>query len=307
MAIYQHITEFAGLPVTVFDPESAASVADPAATAWRIEGDYETSTDEFRELFEKFLSVVDPAQVRALIIGQWGEAYEESAPVDMLVEFAPRFSALRALFLAELTMEESEISWIQQGDITPLFTAFPELEILRVRGTEGLELTPLRHTNLREFAIESGGLPGRVVRQVAECDLPALTHLELWLGTDNYGGDATVDDFAPILAGGRLPALRRLGLRNAEIADQVAAAVAGAPVVARLDVLDMSLGMLGDDGVAALLAGQPLTHLKRLDLHRHYISDEVGARLTGELPGVEVDLSDQQKDRPGDRYVAVSE
>lgn len=307
MAIYQHITEFAGLPVTEFDPD-AELPANPDATAWRLSADYDTSVEDYRALVDKFVAAVDPADVRALIIGQWGEAYDTAAPVDMLVELAPRLTALRALFLGELTMEESEISWIRQADITPLFTTFPDLEVLRVRGSEGLELTPVRHTALREFAIESGGLPSNIVSAVAEWDLPALRHLELWLGTDNYGGDATVDDLAPILSGVRLPALRHLGLRDAEIADQVAAAVAGAPIVAQLEVLDLSLGIISDEGAAALLSGQPLTHLKRLDLHHHYLSKELADRLVAELPGVEVDLSDGQDPSDiDDRYVAVSE
>ena len=120
--------------------------------------------------------------------------------------------------------------------------------MLRVRGADGLAVTPVRHEALREFAFESGGLPAAVVGSVGECDLPALRHLELWLGTDGYGGDATVDDLAPILTGARLPALTHLGLRDSEIADEVAAALAGAPVVARLESLDLSLGALSDVG-----------------------------------------------------------
>ena len=88
----------------------------------------------------------------------------------------------------------------------------------------------------------------------------------------------------------------------------MAAALAGAPVVARLHTLDLSLGILSDAGATALLSGQPLTHLRRLDLHHHYVSPELAARLVEELPGVEVDLSDaKEADRDGDRYVDVSE
>jgi len=176
-----------------------------------------------------------------------------------------------------------------------------------VRGTEELDLDPVRHTSLRELAFESGGLPAGIVRLVTECDLPALEHLELWLGVSFYGGDTEPADLAPILAGTRYPVLRHLGLRNAEIADQVAAALAGAPVVARLEALDLSLGILGDDGAEALLAGQPLTHLRRLDLHHHFLSDAMMARLRADLPGVDVDLSERLREEPDQRYTAVSE
>ncbi|MGX7675126.1 STM4015 family protein [Plantactinospora sp. DSM 117369] len=309
MTINSHITEFAGLPVVDFQPDRLPDVA-PDTVAWRLSlTDFPQGDGDFADLTERFLTAVDPAKVSALIVGDWGAAYEEAAPVDLLVRLAPRLTGLTALFMGEMVMEQSEISWITQADPAPLLAAYPGLEILRIRGaTEGLTLTPTRHTALRELAIEAGGLPGHVVRAIAECDLPALEHLELWLGTDEYGGDATVEDLAPILGGARLPALRSLGLRNAEIADQVAAAVAGAPVVARLQELDLSLGILSDEGAAALLAGQPLTHLRRLDLHHHYIGTELAGRLVAELPGVEVDLSDVRRPgRGGDRYIAVAE
>lgn len=137
--------------------------------------------------------------------------------------------------------------------------------------------------------------------------MPNLTHLELWLGVDNYGGDATIDDLAPILAGRSLPALTHLGLRNAEIADQIAEAVAAAPIVARLTSLDLSKGTLGDAGGEALLAGQPLTHLKTLDLSHHFLSPELAQRIVEELPGVAVDVSDRQQEEEWGRYTAVSE
>jgi hypothetical protein len=146
-----------------------------------------------------------------------------------------------------------------------------------------------------------------VVRAVGASDLPNLWSLELWLGTDNYGGDATAADLADLLSGARLPALTSLGLRNAEIADEVAAAVAGAPVVARLTILDLSMGVLTDRGARALLAGQPLTHLDELHLWHHYLSTDMMERLVAGLPGVRVDLDEQLHDDEEDRWIAVSE
>jgi hypothetical protein len=113
-----------------------------------------------------------------------------------------------------------------------------------------------------------------------------VTHLDLWLGTAQYGGDSSVADLAGILDGSRLPALTHLGLRNADISDDVAVALASAPVVARLKVLDLSMGTLSDRGAAALLAGQPLTHLRALNVGHHYMSEEMVARLVAELPDV---------------------
>ncbi|WP_416905026.1 STM4015 family protein [Micromonospora echinospora] len=311
MTISTHVTTFDGLPIVRFSREGELP-ADPSAVAWRVEApDYDSAPEDLAAELDALLSRVPADAVRALVVGRWGSAYETAAPVELLVSLAPRLTGLRALFLGEMTFEECEISWIRHREITGLLEAYPALEVLRVRGADGLTLKPVRHEALRELAFESGGLPATLVRAVGDCDLPALTHLELWLGVEDYGGDATVADLAPVLAGERLPALRHLALCNAEIADEVAAAVATAPVVARLEVLDLSMGITTDAGVDALLAGQPLTHLLRLDLHHHYLSDEAAQRVVTRLPGVRVDVSDRQEPDEDDdevyRYTAVGE
>ncbi|GIE82148.1 hypothetical protein Aph02nite_80980 [Actinoplanes philippinensis] len=307
MGIYEHVEIFAGLPV-VDAGDAEATVADPGAVAWRISmEEFEAPPEEFEAAFEQLLQRTGPAGPTALVVGEWGSAYDSPFPYQLLVDNVVRLSGLRALFVGDLTGEECEISWIDQADITPVIEAFPALERLWIRGSESLELKPVRHEGLRELVFQSGGLPAEVVRAVAASDLPNLTHLELWLGVDQYGGDARADDLAPILAGRSLPALTYLGLRNAEIAEEVATAVAAAPIVARLTDLDLSLGVLGDTGAETLLAGQSLTHLRRLDLSHHFMSAEMAQRVVDELPGVEVDVSDPQQEEEWGRYTAVSE
>jgi hypothetical protein len=301
MTFNDHVETFAGLPVVAFD--GASAVADPAAVAWRLAVDYEDDAEVFLAALDGLIAAVGPA-VTALVVGEWGTAYEEPPPIEALVARAGSLPNLRALFLGEMTFEECEVSWITSDDPTKLLAAWPGLVHLWNRGSAGF--TAVASPVLETLVLESGGLSASTVRAVAASDLPALTHLELWLGTADYGGDSGVDDLAEILGGARLPALRRLGLRNAEQADAVAVALSSAPVVARLEVLDLSMGTLGDDGARALLGGQPLTHLRRLDLHRHYLSEEMMARVAAELPGVEVDLGDRQKDTDR-RYVSVGE
>nr|WP_205625524.1 STM4015 family protein [Actinomadura atramentaria] len=313
-----HGIGFAGLPVIQFVPTSAdepGRAADPlpaAGHALRVSTEFDGPA--FADVFTEFTEAVETAEVAALVLGYWGASYDNDAadPVKLLVEAADRFPNLRSLFIGDIEGEEQEISWIEHGDLTPLFAAYPELTRLEVRGASGLRLDPVAHNALRELRMESGGLPGAVVRGLAASDLPALEHLDLWLGTGNYGGDATVADLAPILGGERFPALRHLGLEDSEIADEIAAAVAGAGVVARLESLSLALGALTDDGAEALLAGQPLTHLKKLDLHHHYLSEEMMARVRAALPGVEVDLDEREEPYVFDdgevaRFIAVSE
>ncbi|GLW05188.1 hypothetical protein Misp01_03180 [Microtetraspora sp. NBRC 13810] len=303
---------YAGLPVTHLpDSGEEEPLPDPGSVAWRLTASEwdDTADSTMAECFDRFLGLVDTAKVTALVIGGWEDSYETPSDtlVSRLAESAGRLPELRSLFFGAISSEEAEISWIQQSDITPLLTAFPRLERLEVRGGSGLRLNPVRHDALRILRVETGGLPGEVVRAIGACDLPALEHLELWLGVENYGGDTTTPDLGPILTGERLPSLRHLGLQDSEIQDDVAAAVAAAPIVARLESLNLSMGVLTDTGAEALLSGQPLTHLRRLDLHHHFLTDAMMKRVTAALPGVEVVLSDRQRTDRDWRYVAVSE
>ncbi|MFB7371450.1 STM4015 family protein [Streptomyces sp. NPDC056222] len=319
MTISGYLQEFHGLPVFHFpDRDTVVELPDAASAAWRVSGPtYCDSDDEqWEQFFARFLADVDTERVRALIVGGWDEAYETSsaAIVAALVAAKDRLPGLEALFLGDMGFEDCEISWIQQSDVTPLLAAYPALREFGVRGGSELAFPAVRHSGLRTLVVESGGLGAEVVRGIAGSDLPALEKLDLWLGTDEYGGDSTVADLEPLFAGTRLPALRHLGLRNSVIQDEIAAAVASAPVVARLDRLDLSMGTLTDEGAEALLAGQPLTHLTHLDLFHHYLSEKMSERIVDALTphGVTVDVDDaQDPEDDGDgevhRYVAVAE
>lgn len=343
--VIEHPETFHGLPVYTLPPpgrtaqggtapdwitsEGAAgriasdgSLPAADAVAWRLECAYDDDLD-FPALWRHFLGAVDTSRVRALLIGPWWE--DEYAPLTPVIELlsaeAARFPSLRGLFLADVESEECEVSWLQLCDITPVLSAYPLLEELVVRGggpaggpedQDSLRLRPVRHTALRSLRFESAGLPGHVVRAVGASELPALRSLDLWLGSDWYGGDATVEDLAPLLSGGGLPGLRHLGLQNSVIQDRIAAATASAPVVAQLDSLSLAMGTLSNTGGGALLAGQPLSHLSRLDLRHHYLDEEMVLRIKSACapalvdaePGEAAHVDAEQDD---ERYVAVSE
>ncbi|MCF2525684.1 STM4015 family protein [Yinghuangia soli] len=357
--IHDHLTHFGGLPVADLRPpgstETSAVPGEPAhdgyaeegkenqygiapgeypaeAVAWRLRYRHWEDDPELEELYDYFLESVDTTKVTALVIGAWTEDMSDPNPLHArLAADADRFPALRHLFLGDIVSEESEISWIDMGALTPLLAAFPLLEELSARGGtepepnegegEGGEdedgdtaraLVPFRHEHLRSLAFESGGLPAHIVRAVGRSDLPALERLDIMMGVDEYGGDTTVDDLTEILAGTRLPSLRHLGLLNSEQQDEIAAAVAGAAVTARLESLDLSMGTLSDEGAEALLAGQPLGHLKTLKVDHHFLSEPMADRIKAALQpaGVDVVLSDPEvrRDWGGDgRYVAVAE
>ncbi|MFF2998100.1 STM4015 family protein [Streptomyces sp. NPDC057950] len=322
MTIGSHLQEFHGLPAFTFpetgdEPLRVSALPSPESVAWRVAVDSYESEESWPDAFARFLDAVDTTRVRALVVGAWSDAYD-NAPTDVveaLVAARDRLPELRAVFLADIVMEECEISWIVQGDVSPVLDAFPLLEEFGVRGGNQLVFPVVRHERLRRLTVETGGMPAEAVRGVAGSDLPALVHLDLWLGTSEYGGDCEVGDLEPFFAGSRLPALKHLALRNSEIQDVICSSLASAPVVARLESLDVSMGVLTDDGATALLTGQPLTHLKSLDLHHNYLSAAVRSRLleTLEPHGVKVHAdqddadSDEEEDGTVWRFVAVGE
>ena len=73
-----------------------------------------------------------------------------------------------------------------------------------------------------------------------------------------------------------------------------------------LRLANQRLMMAGDtSGAEALLDAPAVRTLQRLDLHRHYISEEMMGRLAS--LGIPVDLSEQEIEEEWGRYVAVGE
>jgi hypothetical protein len=231
--------------------------------------------------------------------------------IEALVGGRDRMPNLRSLFVGDIIYEECEISWIQYGDVSPLLPAFPKLEEFRIRGATDLTFGKINHPNLKSFAIESGGLPAALLDEVWKAKLPKLEHLELWLGDENYGGISLPGPLKKLLTGKLFPKLKYLGLRNCRAADRIAAAVAKSPLLQRLEVLDMSLGAIGDYGAKELAASPYVKKLKKLDLHHHYISNEVIKEL--KKLKIKLDVSEQKQEEryEGDdevyRYITASE
>ncbi|OEZ96319.1 STM4015 family protein [Duganella phyllosphaerae] len=308
MTISDSTTTFHNKKVVQYDPDSAF---DPSPdVVYRLALDYDDER-KMPELIDSFLARADKATLEALVIGMWGEPYEAGADavIAALASRALELPALRALFVGDMTYEECEISWIVQGNYKPLLDAFPQLEELRIRGGNELTLEPFAHQHLRKFTIESGGLDQKIALALAASSMPNLEHLELWLGADDYGFSGDVALYRKVLAQLATPGLRYLGLRDAEIADDLAAWLASEPLLASVTTLDLSLGTIGDAGAEALLQGTQLGNLARLDLSHHYISPANQQKLKA-LP-FEVVLDDPQEedqyDGEGHRYVAVGE
>jgi hypothetical protein len=305
--------QFCGKQVAIW--EVGKPLADPATSAIKLVVNPYDDDPPFTEYFADFIKLPGLDKIDTLIIGQWGEAYDEnsSVAINLLVQHKRLFSNLTCLFIGDLEMEEAEISWIQQSNISPIYMAFPKLTTLKLRGGEGLSLGNLSHDRLQTLIIESGGIDKRILEQIHLANVPELTHLELWLGDDNYGCNIGGSDIHAFLDGisAQFPRLSYLGLRNYYLSDELAGVIGKAGAPKNIETLDLSLGNLSDAGAEALIASDKLSHLKTLDLHHHYLTDQMMVKVAAAKIAPTVNLDDQEEpdeyDGEVERYIFVSE
>jgi hypothetical protein len=306
-----HAPSFAGYTVVDWTPEMT-ELENPTRTAYALRLGWEDydSDKKWIDYFKQFINIKDVEQIPAFIIGAW--EFGSSEGIDQIVEIVAahrhKLPNLKALFVGDITSEENEISWIQQGDLSPLLNAFPTLEHLAIRGGTGLQLGSIDMPKLKSLRIESGGLPREVVTSVGKANLPEVEKVVLWLGTANYGANTQIGDLQPFYECKTMPKLKYLGLCDSDLANHIATFMATAPVLERLETLDLSMGVMTDNGALALVKSPKIRNLKHLDLHHNFFSPEMIAKLKElEKDGLTLDLSENHGDTAEWRFVAVGE
>lgn len=245
------------------------------------------------DLLKKILDDPDLPDLKGLVIGSWGNAWEDDCQelIDGIVKNAERFSNIESLFFGDMGYEDCEVSWIIQGDYSKLWDALPQLKEFTVKGSMDLDLGKINHENLESLTVICGGLPVSVIESVQNARLPKLKKLMLYIGSDGYGFDGDVDAIKELLAESDFPELTYLGITNSEIQDELIEVVLNSKYMGQISTLDLSMGTLTDKGGSLLLEKIPeWKNIKKLDLHYHFLSDEMAEKLEG-LP-IEVDVSE---------------
>jgi hypothetical protein len=302
--ISENLSAWLGSPVEDYQPGTEIK----EGVAYRFRVDYEPE-HTMAEMFAAFTADPAAAKTTAIVIGAWfgdDSGSDSTEIVQLLVGARHALPNLTAIFFGDIISEENEMSWINQTDVSPLFSAYPKLKHFSVRGGSGLSLGgKMRLDSLESLVIETGGMPRSVLAELFSMELPKLEKLELWLGTDEYGWDGSITDLKPLLEGTLFPNLKQLGLRNSIIANQIAEALVSAPIMQRIQTLDLSLGTLTDEGAAHLIKCPHLMRLWSLDLHHHYCTAEGMRQLKAAFPGV--NLAEKQDLGEYGPYVAVGE
>jgi len=204
-------------------------------------------------------------------------------------------------------------SWRRVGDASDLWKAAPRLRELHLQGAAGsddgkkIDFGAIEAPWLEKLTFKSGGLDKKAPTQLGAAKLPKLKHLELMFGQEDYGCSSTVASLAGILDGAGLPSLERLGLMNSEWEETLINAVAKSKILPRLQVLDLSMGVLDGKATSALLAhAESFRHLRELVLDDNYFSEEDQAKLKRALPNARFG-EQKDDDDPEYRYTTVGE
>ncbi|MEM7714274.1 MAG: STM4015 family protein [Cyanobacteria bacterium P01_A01_bin.68] len=293
----------------VVDYNPKIGITDPKNTAYKLRCNY----DSRNSITEKLTNLLEDSQankLEALIIGEWGEAYDNDSSeiIDTLVDVRNYLSNLKAIYIGDMDYDECEISWIRQSDISPILIAYPQLEILQVKGGDGLRFNePLQHNNLRALIVETGGLSSDTVNQICNMNLPRLLHLDLWFGSYEYGGDCSISDIKPVVDDLIFPELNYLGLCNSEFSDDIAEAVVKSPLIETISILNLSLGTLGDKGGEFLLNCAAVNELDFLELTDNFLSEEMVNKLSALDCQLLARYQGKTDDEGEGRYCSVSE
>jgi hypothetical protein len=198
------------------------------------------------------------------------------------------------------------MSWFHVGDLGPLWPAVPQLQSLIVQGGDfelgAIDLPQLTHAEFR-----TGGLSAASAQAIATARWPRLEQLEVWYGDDNYGGTATLTDASALLDRGDLSRLTALALRNTAFTDDLIRVLVASPLLAQLTRLDLSMGIMTDDGARQLAVHKAaFAHLAELDVSDNYLSADGLAALHGVANQV-ISRSQRDDDDPEYRHPSVGE
>lgn len=202
----------------------------------------------------------------------------------------------------------------ERSSAISLWRAAPNLKVLKLQGASGsgaegvsCSLAPIDAPRLERFVYESSGLDEAVPLELGATTLPALRHLELWLGVPDYGCSTSVSSLAGILGGAGLPRLRSLALKNSEEEDELIEALATSALLPRLESLDLSMGVMSAPTTAALRRhAERFKHLKELELNDNYFSEAEQRSILEVLPMAKFGTQ-KTEDEPGARYTSVGE
>ena len=259
--------------------------------------DYEEKGKNAKTMVADILADPELAKIDELIIGSWGDSWESSAQIilDEMVANKDKFSHIKSLFIGDMDFEECEVSWIIQGNYEKLLEAMPQLEKLTIKGSTDLQLGKVASDKLESLEIICGGLPSEVIQSIRDAKLPALKQLNLYIGIEEYGFSGTAADIKELLEKSDFPQLTELGICDSEIQDELTEVVLESKYMKQISSLALSMGTLTDKGGKLLVQKLPeFPNIKSLDVHYHFLSDD----MMKELEKLSIEVNVEEPNEP---------
>lgn len=319
-------TTFANWKHEEFNPQ--IGITDPVSTAYALTIPYTGNHRQTVEnLFKLLLQKPQSNKIEALLC-KYGRHSATEIVVNALVNAKEKLANLKALYIGDMHDYEYKTSDVTLSNMTPILAAYPNLELLQVRGfgscyERGLSFDSLRHPHLKTLIVETGYMLSRqIIDQICGLELPALEYLELWLGQDEYYypsfdyredylreeyhsiENSALVNLMPIISGKAFPELKYLGLRSSNYSNDIAEAIVRSPLLERLIVLDLSMGTLTNKGAEILLNCPAIERLHTLNVARNLLPLGIVEQLSQLKCRV---VAEPQAQSSEDRYYTLSE
>jgi uncharacterized protein (TIGR02996 family) len=266
-----------------------------------------TFDGELSKILEQVFTHPSGRYVVELSFNSNGEPIEDDdlqPLIDVIAKKAP--TTIRKITFGD---NVDQISWHNTGNLGKMWKAVPNLKTFEIESGV-FEVGKLEAPNLERAIFITGGLSKSSGKSIATASIPKIRHLEIYYGQDNYGGNCTIKEVKPLLDRTDLKHLEYLGLKNSEFSDEIAKAVGSAKIVKQLKTLDLSLGVMTDEGAAHLAAAKDqLKHLETLDLTRNFLTKK-GIALVKDVCKKVITANQEQADEDGDevyRYTDIGE
>ncbi|YAG13422.1 HEAT repeat domain-containing protein [Nostoc sp. DSM 114161] len=293
-----------------FDP--AIGITDVIDTAYVL-GYVEYTPFDFSQL-EALFSDSQANKIQALVCQIWACPYRNTSADDIIKAISSaskKLTSLKTLFIGDGYDEPYRVSYVSLGDVSPVLTAYPNLEVLQVRGDDSLNFSPVQHDNLKTLIVETGqGISYQTIDQIYLLDLPNLEYLELWLGRDydyhyeeiNLG----ISRLMTLLENQLFPKLKYLGLKSCEYTDELTKYLVKSPLIDTLKILDLSMGTLTDKGAQVLYNCSKINQLHTLNVSMNRLSSSMIQQLSQLNCRVEAEPQDTESS-VGLRYWSLYE
>ena len=188
------------------------------------------------------------------------------------------------------------------SNIVPLLKAYPNLELLHIRGrmdkedvlksnSEILSIcnhhdnstvtvkSSLKHESLKTLIIDADGISDSNLAKLCNLNLPSLEYLEIWLSRSNLN-NINIDSLAPILSSKYCHNLAYLGIRKSSNTSELAKAIIKSPIMKNLKVLELTDGNMGSGGVIALLESPEINNLHTLNVSGNRLNQSTIEQLS---------------------------